>query len=139
MLGDGLALSAPQRSELELAAQRPRLAAASTVAFDSADARPVRGSPVHDVDRTRQHNLPLARTSLLGRQTDIAAIVHLVETSRLVSVTGTGGIGKTRTAIAVGDALLERTKGGVWFVELAAVAPGSSVPPPRREVSTFSK
>ena len=51
----------------------------------------------------------------------------MVEASRLVTLTGTGGIGKTRTAIAVGDVLLERTKAGVWFIELASVARGSSV------------
>ena len=127
MLGDGLQLSDAQRRELELAAQRPRPATASAIAYDSADSDRAGTGAAHEIDPTRQQNLPLARTSLVGRQAEITSIARMVETSRLVTLTGTGGIGKTRTAVAVGDALLESTKAGVWFVELAAVATGSSV------------
>jgi len=47
-------------------------------------------------------NLPLQRTPLVGRQTDIAAIVQHALKNRLVTVTGAGGVGKTRAALAVG-------------------------------------
>jgi predicted ATPase/DNA-binding SARP family transcriptional activator len=70
-------------------------------------------------------NLPVARMSLIGRELEIAEIVRVLGESRLVTVTGAGGVGKTRTALAVGDALVEGTKGGVWFIELAPLAHGS--------------
>jgi predicted ATPase len=72
-------------------------------------------------------NLPSQRTSLVGRETEIADIIDILEDSRLVTVTGAGGIGKTRIALAVGDALIEDTKAGVSLVELAPLAQGSLV------------
>jgi predicted ATPase len=72
-------------------------------------------------------NLPLQRTSLIGREPDIANIAKTLEESRLVTVTGPAGVGKTRTALAVGDALLEGLADGVWFVELAELVQGSTV------------
>jgi DNA-binding CsgD family transcriptional regulator len=67
--------------------------------------------------RATKTNLPSPRTSLIGRETEIADIAGILEDSRLVTVTGAGGVGKTRTALAVGDALLEDTTAGVWLVE----------------------
>ncbi|HEV3090009.1 MAG TPA: tetratricopeptide repeat protein [Candidatus Cybelea sp.] len=55
-------------------------------------------------------------------------IANLVETTPLVSIVGTGGAGKTRTAIEVGARLLERFPQGVWFVELAPLNDPSLVP-----------
>ena len=72
-------------------------------------------------------NLPHQRTSLVGRETELADIVDMLHDSRLVTVTGAGGIGKTRMAVAVGEALLDRMKAGVWFVDLAPLAHGSFV------------
>jgi predicted ATPase len=59
---------------------------------------------------------------LLGRATDVANIRSLLRESRLVTLTGAGGVGKTRVALAVGEAVLDDVKGGVWFVELAPLA-----------------
>jgi predicted ATPase len=72
-------------------------------------------------------NLPARRAGLIGRATDIANIMSLMRESRLVTVTGAGGVGKSRVALAAGDALLEAFAAGVWFVELAPLARGSSV------------
>jgi DNA-binding CsgD family transcriptional regulator len=68
-------------------------------------------------------NLPLELNALLGRAVEVAHIVSALERDRLVTVTGPGGIGKTRTALAVGAELLPRTDDGVWLVDLAPIGP----------------
>lgn len=75
-------------------------------------------------------NLPTPRTSLIGRDGAIAALVDLVpaHTGRLVTLTGIGGCGKTRLALAVATASRERFAGGVWLVDLAPVADPALVP-----------
>jgi predicted ATPase len=71
----------------------------------------------------RPRPLPVAATSLLGRDQAIDEVAHLVgrPDARLVTLTGPGGIGKTRLAVAVGEGLRDRFPGGVVFVPLAAV------------------
>jgi predicted ATPase/DNA-binding XRE family transcriptional regulator len=60
-------------------------------------------------------------TSLIGRQGEVAAVAQLVLTERLVTLTGLGGVGKTRLAIAVARSMLEKFSGGAWWVELGSV------------------
>jgi len=72
-------------------------------------------------------NLPAQRMSLIGREAQIEDIVRLLQVSRLVTVTGAGGVGKTRTALAVGDAYVNHEPQGVWLVELAPLTQGSLV------------
>ncbi len=67
-------------------------------------------------------NLPHRLTALVGRQIDVAAISALLRTSRLVTIFGTGGLGKTRCALQVGADVLELYRDGAWFVDLAPVA-----------------
>jgi predicted ATPase/class 3 adenylate cyclase/DNA-binding CsgD family transcriptional regulator len=74
--------------------------------------------PLRGLDSYRQ-NLPARTTPLIGRRDDIAAVVALLETERLVTLTGAGGVGKTRLALAVGAERVEQHPGGVWFVDLA--------------------
>jgi predicted ATPase len=68
--------------------------------------------------------LPLATTTLFGRERAIDEVVSLVGSSdgRLVTLTGPGGVGKTRLAIAVGERLRGRFGSGIVFVSLEAVA-----------------
>jgi non-specific serine/threonine protein kinase len=88
------------------------------------------GSPLGDssaLARSAKTNLPLRNSHLIGRETDIANIVHALHDSRLVSVVGAGGIGKTCTALAVGEAVLRSFKHGVRLIELASLASGALV------------
>ncbi len=91
---------------------------------------------VHDPDldappRARpqrpRHNLPAMLTGLVGRDDDVIATRKALEGSRLVTVTGTAGCGKTRLALAVADRLVDRFDDGAWFVDLTAAASGDVV------------
>jgi predicted ATPase len=73
------------------------------------------------------NNLPRQVTPLVGRDDVLAEIEPLVIEHPLVTLTGTGGIGKTRLALQAGADLLDESTGGVWFVELAALSAGASV------------
>lgn len=66
-----------------------------------------------------RHNLPVALTTLVGRDDDVRRTRKLLETYRLVTITGTAGCGKTRLAIAVAEGLVDRYQDGVWFISLA--------------------
>jgi predicted ATPase len=67
--------------------------------------------------------LPVSVTSLVGRERDIGEVASMVERPgvRLVTLTGPGGVGKTRLAVAVGERLGDRFDAGTVFVPLAAV------------------
>jgi predicted ATPase len=64
-------------------------------------------------------NLPLQLTSFIGREREIAEIKRLLSTTRLLTLTGAGGAGKTRLALQVSADLTNSFSDGVWFVELA--------------------
>src|SRR5262249_20799925 len=82
--------------------------------------------PLPTLDGT-PHNLPPQFTSFVGREADREAVADLVVTNPIVTVTGSGGCGKTRLAVEVGTDLLERFDDGVWFADLAAAADESAV------------
>jgi predicted ATPase/class 3 adenylate cyclase len=67
----------------------------------------------------RPNNLPVQSTSFLGRQKDLGDIEVLLERARLVTLIGTGGVGKTRLALEVAGRVLGRFPDGVWFIDLA--------------------
>jgi predicted ATPase/class 3 adenylate cyclase len=73
------------------------------------------------------HNLPTSPTPLIGRDAERARVVELLRTRRVVTVTGVGGMGKTRLALEVGGALTHECTDGVWLSELAP-ADTSGVP-----------
>ena len=77
---------------------------------------------------TTRGNLPQRVTSFIGREAEIEEIKGLLETSRLVTLVGSGGVGKTSASIKVGTDLGSRFKEGVWFVELAPIADPTLIP-----------
>jgi non-specific serine/threonine protein kinase len=74
------------------------------------------------------NNLPLQLTSFVGRERELGEIARLLLTTRLLTLTGVGGSGKTRLALEVASQLLKGFLGGVWLVELAALSDPELVP-----------
>jgi predicted ATPase/DNA-binding XRE family transcriptional regulator len=75
-----------------------------------------------------QTNLPIPLTSFIGREKEVQEIIRLLNKHRLVTLTGPGGVGKTRLAIQSSSKLLSKFKGGVWWVELAPLTDEALVP-----------
>ena len=79
--------------------------------------------------RLPETNLPLELTSFVGREREMAEIEGLlVEGTRLLTLTGSGGCGKTRLALAVATDLVEQFEDGVWWVDLASLSDPDLVP-----------
>ena len=77
----------------------------------------------------RTHDLPEPATTLLGRDAEADRVSELLRSSRLVTLTGTGGVGKTRLGLAVAKAVRARFADGACFVELAPLLdPGAVLP-----------
>ena len=73
-------------------------------------------------------NLRPQTTSLVGRESELAELLEMVKAHRLVTLTGVGGVGKTRLATEVAAGLADEFPDGVWVFELAAVADPAAVP-----------
>ena len=69
----------------------------------------------------REGSLPQPLTSLVGRATERDSIIEMLAVSRLVTLTGTGGVGKTRLALEVAERIKESIANGAWFVDLSAI------------------
>ena len=76
--------------------------------------------PLRSLDAVA-HNLPIQLTSFVGRAGELAAVERLVRDERLVTLTGTGGAGKTRLAAQVAAELADHWPDGVWWVDLGPV------------------
>jgi predicted ATPase/class 3 adenylate cyclase/tetratricopeptide (TPR) repeat protein len=74
------------------------------------------------------NNLPVHLTSFIGRENEIAAVRQELESHRLITLTGSGGTGKTRLSLQVAADLLEKFDHGVWFVELAPLTDPELIP-----------
>jgi predicted ATPase/class 3 adenylate cyclase len=83
--------------------------------------------PLRTLDALPQ-NLPAQVTSFVGREGELAEAARLLAGTRLLTLTGTGGTGKTRLALQLGAALLGVYPDGVWFVDLAPLADAALVP-----------
>ncbi|MGH3169141.1 MAG: hypothetical protein ACRDN0_25065, partial [Trebonia sp.] len=70
-------------------------------------------------DRGLLTNLPAQVSSFVGREAELAAVRALVSGSRLVTLTGAGGTGKTRLGLEAAAGLLDGSGDGVWFADLA--------------------
>jgi predicted ATPase/class 3 adenylate cyclase len=73
-------------------------------------------------------NLRPQTTSFIGRESEVAELQAAVKAHRLVTLTGVGGVGKTRLALEVAARLADEFPDGVWFFELAAVTDPAAVP-----------
>ncbi len=73
-------------------------------------------------------NLRAATTSFIGRESEVAELQAAIKAHRLMTLTGVGGVGKTRLALEVAARLADEFPDGVWFFDLAAVADPAAVP-----------
>jgi transcriptional regulator with XRE-family HTH domain len=123
---------APQRDTVALLADALKLTPPQRAAFEAAAGRPGRPPSRHQAASAGQgralHNLPSSLAQFIGRDTEVVEIEALMREHRLVTLTGAGGLGKTRVALEVGIALSEDSPEGVWLVELAALRDPSLVP-----------
>jgi len=76
----------------------------------------------------RPGNLPRGRGALFGRDAEVTQLTELLTGAPLVTITGTGGVGKTRMAVEVGHAVMGDFEDGVWLAELAPVADPEQAP-----------
>jgi len=76
-----------------------------------------------------RNNLPIQLATFIGRERELSEVRALVASSRLVTLTGAGGCGKTRLSLQLAAELLDGSGDGVWLVELAAVSDENAVAP----------
>lgn len=86
------------------------------------------GAPASEPPETGVHNLPGSLTSFIGRERERVEIRNMLGASRLLTLTGPGGGGKTRLALQVTGDLAAEYPDGAWLVEFAPLAEGSLVP-----------
>ena len=94
---------------------------------DPGQAAPPAGAAMHGRAPGHVH-LPVQATPLVGRERELAELMTLADSRRLITLTGTGGTGKTRLAMTVAAGLADRYPDGVWWVPLAMVSEARLVP-----------
>ncbi|HEV2238206.1 MAG TPA: helix-turn-helix domain-containing protein, partial [Ktedonobacterales bacterium] len=121
------ALGGSAGDEADLLAAARRSSRLSTGAASPTEAEPQRGASSGQA----RHNVPAQTTPLLGRAEAVRTVLALVRRAdvRLVTLTGPGGVGKTRLAIQVAAELLDDFADGVWFVRLSRLTDPSLVLP----------
>jgi len=84
---------------------------------------------VIEVQAATPNNLPTSRTPFLGRTQEVAALAQQLQAdnAHIVTLTGSGGVGKSRLALQIGRSVLPNFVDGVWLVELAAISDAQSV------------
>jgi predicted ATPase/transcriptional regulator with XRE-family HTH domain len=124
-LAEALGVSETERAELIAAVPTRRNAQATTVSTAS----PVSPAPVGEDGSPRLMDWTVPPTRLYGRDADVAAVLAAArhERARLITLTGVGGVGKTRLAAAVSDELAVDHPDGVVLIALASVTDASSV------------
>jgi predicted ATPase/DNA-binding CsgD family transcriptional regulator len=79
-------------------------------------------------DERAHGNLPAQRTTFVGREHALATLKDLLKTTRLLVLTGTGGVGKTRLALRLAATLADAYRDGIWWVDLAPLSDPELVP-----------
>lgn len=115
------------RHDRELMADHPRVAPpegndADNIGADEAAEGDLSGPTV-------PNNLPVELTPFIGRDRELAGLLELLDTERLVTVTGVGGTGKTRFARQAASLAIEGFPGGAWFIDLTPVPDGDRILP----------
>ncbi len=87
------------------------------------------GFPLEEPPGNGKHNLPAPRTSFLGREGEMLEVKRILAMTRLLTLTGAGGLGKTRLALEVARDLVGVYPEGVWLVELAPLTEPEVVVP----------
>ena len=82
---------------------------------------------VTSVPPTPSHNLPAPSSSFVGRAREVPAVIEALESARIVTLAGSGGVGKTRLALEVAEQARDGFSGGAWIVELGSVSEPSAV------------
>jgi predicted ATPase/DNA-binding XRE family transcriptional regulator len=113
LLAHALELSPDDRAKLE-------------AAVDGGRARPSRNASDGQKAESKRR-LPIQATSLIGRQREVAEIIGMLERSRLVTITGSGGVGKTRVALEVASLALSDHRPDIRFVDLSPISDGALV------------
>jgi predicted ATPase len=85
-------------------------------------AEPAVEPPSQPREAAETNNLPITRTAFIGREQDVAGVKALLNEHGLVTLVGSGGVGKTRLALQVGFELLDGCPDGVWFADLAPIS-----------------
>jgi predicted ATPase/DNA-binding SARP family transcriptional activator/DNA-binding CsgD family transcriptional regulator len=86
------------------------------------------GPPQGEPPDAGKHNLPIPRTSFVGRERELVEVKRQLAMTRLLTLTGAGGSGKTRLALEVAKDLVMSYPDGVWLTELAPLTEGELVP-----------
>src|SRR6188474_2501643 len=117
--------------DLAVQARGEKLPQSGVVTFSRSVRQEVRES-VRTVEEVALNNLPLQLTSFIGREREITEIKNLLDLNhgkaRLVTLTGSGGCGKTRLALEVARQLTEAYRDGVWLIELAPISNPAHMP-----------
>lgn len=88
---------------------------------------PAEAEPAVHTSGRPPHNLPSQVSSFVGREKELEEIKGLLRGTRLLTLTGSGGCGKTRLALEAASGLVEGFEDGVWLVDLAPLADPSLV------------
>jgi ATP-dependent Clp protease ATP-binding subunit ClpA len=94
---------------------------------DSAPFNTTKPAPLKKEPDAPHSNLPVPLTSFIGREKEVGEILRLLGRNRLVTLMGSGGVGKTRLAVESGNKLVPKFKEGVWWVDLVGLADPSLV------------
>ncbi len=107
--------------ELAAAARGEHLPESGVVAFSRSVRKQVLEA-TRSVEENGLNNLPLQLTSFVGRQSEIAQLKNLLGKARLITLTGSGGCGKTRLALEAARRLVGSYRDGIWLIELASIS-----------------
>jgi predicted ATPase/DNA-binding XRE family transcriptional regulator len=117
---------APQRETLALLVKALPLEPQQRHAIEAAAQRPSRPRRVAS-RQPKKHNLPRVVSPLFGREHDLADVGGLIAGTQVLTLTGAGGVGKTRLAVELGYGALDDCEDGVWFVDLATIRDSGDV------------